>query len=201
MNVRALESTGAGRLTARQKVGEVELEQIDVTPRPVSPGGVVTITVGLVERATFVGPFDPDLCNPPGIVETTGLATRVTAAPEWRPADDELVCVPVFNTTEGRASVDFQFPAPELEGEFAVQVSIELPGSGQGPESAAERVVVERDSKAGCRSNLDCPGQQVCEGGQCVDPGGQNGDGNIIENASTLIALIVVMLILLVVVG
>lgn len=169
------------------QVGSLAVESVDVNPNPVQSGSQVTVVVGVRETIEFVGPGDPDLCSPTPIAGT-GQLGRVTVDPDWTQAQSKERCVTVTSVLgPGRVEIQFAFTTPIVEAgveDHSLEISLELPGSGQGPQSFTTTVRVSGEGgQIGCNTDGDCPAGQVCSAGECVPDGGQNGTngpGNII---------------------
>lgn len=148
-------------ITASQvSAGEVRINRVEVNPSPVAPGGQVQIRVSLAETAEFVGPNDPDLCNPAW--STTGIRSTVILLPTWTGTREQTGCVPVYNTWFGEKEFVFQLPAPPVpEGQETatgqVDIQFYLPGSGKESQKLTAEVTVDptgEDSPGSNTSNV-----------------------------------------------
>lgn len=92
------------------RAGRVFLDEIVLDPNPVTPGGIIEITLMLHEQAEIV--FS-NLCDPPG-VQNQGIRTSVFLETEWFRTQTEQVCVPVFISGVGESQVTFRMDAPTL---------------------------------------------------------------------------------------
>lgn len=115
------------------EVDGILLDDASVAPANPTPGTELTIDAVVSESLEFVGPFDDDICDPPGWWNTTGIKTRIIVKPEWDVERDMMICLGVFNTTNNTRRVSFNLKAPQSEGTYSLKFGVELPGSGVGP--------------------------------------------------------------------
>lgn len=177
-----------GRAVTNQEIvraGRLYVNDVNINPDPVSPGGQVTVKVDVAEDAAFVSPFDPDTCDPPNVMTMEGIRGKVTADPDWTSPDARTFCCAMWKQATGREELHFSFRAPDLPSgvqreQHVINVSLELPGSGTGPDTQSFTLSVEADGSTGCSTNTDCDDGFACLDGECVpdETGGGSGCTN-----------------------
>lgn len=151
--------------------GELEIEEAIVRPQEVVPGGTITVSVTVVERAAWINPGDPSLCNPTGAGTPSGLQCEVGV---FFNTGDELVedsqqqCVPMWNSTNGREEFTFRFDAPENTGSFDVTIDMRHLKPDADYVILTRTAEVSEDGSQGCEIGSDCPSGYVCVRGECI---------------------------------
>lgn len=183
--------------------GEVRINRVEVNPSPVAPGGQVQIKVSLAETAEFIGPNDPDLCNPAW--STTGIRSTVIAQPSWGSTREQTGCVPVYNTWFGEKEFIFQLsapPVPEGQDTATGQVDIQfyLPGSGKESNKITADVAVDPSGEDSPSSNTT---NVVYNDGTVADDQTKQAgflDG-ILGGQSSLVLLVFLLIVLVIVIN
>lgn len=164
------------------EAGPLRVEDIQANPNPVQSGDAVTIALAVQETIEFVGPLDPDNCNPPDNYQTQGIQARVTVNPEWAAAQDTLICVPVQYLSGGRRDVQFEFQAPRIaegsQADLSYEVTVETTGSNQsGTTTEVLTVANDGSGRGGCTTDSECGQGYECRRGECVPTGNTPGGG------------------------
>lgn len=159
------------RATAIVCSGDICLQRANVEPTQVSPGGQVEVRLKIRETAEFTTPFDPAVCNPPELLELSGLTAEVTIDPDWTAPTETSRCIPIRNTSAVDRAMNFDFIAPELPedvGQRTHNINVSIKQPGLPTEHHTIQLVVQDDG-------FDDP--QNPPGGGNNGGGGDNGDG------------------------
>lgn len=138
------------RISTRQQAGQVRIEQVEVDPTRVSPGGTISVTVNLRETAEVVAP-GPELCAPGGIFGS-GIAVIVEVSGDWGEADDQEVCIPVQSLGTGRVNPTFTLQAPTLPRDISqetrtITTSIQIRGHENRTAEATQSITVSQEGR------------------------------------------------------
>jgi hypothetical protein len=171
------------------------VDQAAVTPE-VPAGGIVDVTLEVVNAALVLGPGDDDHCSEGG---NAGYNYRVIVDPSWTTEQTTTNCVTL---SEDRASHQFDFEAPDTAGVETVDITVEGVGSGFSGGGSFEVAVTDSDG------GDDGGGDPIRPGpgdGRDGDDGGSSppflpGDGQLIGTPAAIgigggLALLLVVLI------
>lgn len=190
-----------GRVTANgPQAGQMELEDVTLDPDPVAPNGTLDVIAHLANHALVISPTDNDRCNPAGANEA-GLSTEVIVEAGWGEQASTVVCAPGpagFATVNRRDASVTLTNVPATPGEYSISVRIRLTGSGTESGSTGRTLAVEEGAQSdpGCVRNADCPGNEVCQDGSCIDdPNGNDIIGDLFGDVQTGALVIVVLFI------
>ncbi|WP_229112948.1 hypothetical protein [Halapricum desulfuricans] len=173
------------------------LTGVNVEPTRPQPGVSMTVRVTVTEDLSFVGPLDPDLCNPGGI-NTTGQQVQVRVDPEWAAERTENECIAMGNLGTNAETIEFGVKAPSSPGTYSIRVGLEMPGSGKGPEWTTTTIEVsesgwEEDSDT---RNTEPDADDSGGNGPAIDlniPNPLDGNGDALDNIQIILLLIVVI--------
>lgn len=111
---------------------------------------------------------------------------RVRSRVEWgdrRVSDNN--CLGGTEIGVGKHTYSHTFTAPQEPGVYTLDVQLRLPDTGRKKHREFDIEVVDPtpepeppEPEPECTQDWDCPGDQVCVDGLCVDPLPGNGDGN-----------------------
>lgn len=194
-----LRDVGFGSTTPLLAPEEVEHRQtfddlIDVVrfdvPNAVPPNTVVPVTVEVNNGAEFLL-FGDDVCTENFF---NGLLVQVDLAVDGDVVDTQTECVRGSNEEQQR--YELSFVAPSAPGSYDVSVSTEGGNSGDPGETQTKLLEVSSDAPqpGECSRDQDCPGDQVCEDGTCVDPAPPGGS-DLFSQAAVILGLLALIVI------
>lgn len=202
-----------GTVTANNPFSDTFVLQTDATgplwyaedvraPEEVPAGGVVDISVEMVNERTVITPLNPDQCTD-GL--TNGLESEVTIQPDWTDGQTVTDCLAAGGFTPSRRTHEFGFPAPTESGTYTFSVEVKAPGSGEGGIETFQLVVPSPDDGGSdLRPDPEPPGDEDGDGDGDSDNGGSPFE-NLIDSltlgtdsaAVPLVILVVILVALL----
>lgn len=193
--------------------GLVEVADVTVPTGDINPASDVPVEITLRNHAQRIGATDDDRCGSAttsctggGLFSTAGLCIRMHVIPSWSSEQTPVTCSRIGIPAPNQKTAEVVLPAPNVGGDQTVRVWIELEASGTGvansefSSTTIERTIsFQEGADPACTTNADCPGDQVCDAGRCVEPS-NGGDGlpDVPGGISTgaIVALLAVILIL-----
>lgn len=166
-------------------------------PSEVASGGIVDVSVDVVNAALGVNPLDDDRCSK-GI--EAGYEYEVVVEPGWAVEQSATNCLTVL---ENNATHEFSFDAPDTGGTYTVDITVE--GTGTGFSAGGSFNIVVPDEGGSVRPDPD-----PIDGGNGENGGNGDAPAGLIEQLfgsgvgvgfAGGLAFLLVVLVLLIAVG
>jgi len=170
--------------------GDVLFVDSVAIPDEVASGGIVDVTIEVVNAALVISPTDADHCSQGG---NAGYEYEVRVEPDWTTESERVNCL---DLAEDRATHQFSFDAPPTAGTYTVDVVVEGVGSGFSGSGSFE--VAVPDEGGSVRPEPDPVDGGDGEGSPIP---GIGGDSGFTLGVVSGLAVLVVLLVLLTVAG
>lgn len=133
----------------------------------VQPNTQVPISLTIGNTASFISPFEPDVCTRSGF---NGYMIDVTLFVDGQTVSSEQKCV---NAIEDR-TWEFTFTSGAAGATHDVVLEVRGAKTGNLLHTIERTVDVSAEAPPApeCETNADCPGDLVCRDGQCIEPTG-----------------------------
>jgi hypothetical protein len=150
---------------------QMELETVEAPDDTVRPGRPVTVDVTLRNHAAFINSWNADKCG--SGFDYLGYKCR-TVVDHPNGEKDSTRCVGTAAVGTNRVTESLSFTAPSSEGEHALDVHLELPGSGKTTATKTTYITVSSSSSTRPDDDDDDGGS-----GSWTPPwAGDSGDGD-----------------------